>query len=247
MSTNPQQGGSLLSPERRSAVPEEQNPNYWGPDGRLTLEGMRAMIRAGKGVRWADRIITREEDLPSISQYALVTGDRAVVTRTRQQIEADIQRQRLELQLLDQYEQEVDAGQTAQRGQGIDGAQFPSSQPSTGAGFPSQTITQTSQVDEPYNLNKPGTGTPSPATSGTATTADITGSGGGEGGQQQQGGAADLPTDFPGRAELVADGRFTTLDAVAAASKEDLDSVKGVGEKTIEAIDAHPEIKRRRR
>ncbi|TDE86002.1 hypothetical protein [Deinococcus sp. S9] len=51
-------------------------------------------------------------------------------------------------------------------------------------------------------------------------------------------GPADLPTDLPGRAALLADGRFTTLAAIAAATDADLDDVPGIGPATVSALRA---------
>lgn len=44
-----------------------------------------------------------------------------------------------------------------------------------------------------------------------------------------------LPDDFPARKDLVGAG-FTTRDAVAAASDEQLVAIKGIGEKTVAEI-----------
>lgn len=46
----------------------------------------------------------------------------------------------------------------------------------------------------------------------------------------------DLPHDFPGGNNLLSDGRYVTVHAVKDASNEDLDSVDGIGTKTIGAI-----------
>jgi hypothetical protein len=168
---------NLVAAQRRAAVPEESNPQHWDAQGRLTPAGQRAMIAAGHSVLLprgitvpgGGRTATQEDHLPTVSQYATAVGDPSLVERARQELLA--QRRNLDLQLQQLDIAPAGTGPVAQPGTGIGGAQLPPNQPPTGAGTAEQTVTQVDRqpsADE-GNLNRVGTGTPSPSTSGATT------------------------------------------------------------------------------
>lgn len=84
--TEPEQGVARVDLSPKSKTLEQL---AYGPDGKLTYDGMRMVLRSGGSVMWQGRLINRESDLPNEAQLA--QGDAVKTERARAALQAQLE------------------------------------------------------------------------------------------------------------------------------------------------------------